>query len=99
MGGIVICILQITKLLLRYYLHLAFITTFFQLADFGLLRHASKGDTETVNIKGTPIFMAPEAMRGDISVKVDVFCFGAVMLEVLTGLKAVDPARETKALV
>ena len=31
-----------------------------QIADFGLLRHAAKDETMTVNIKGTPAYMAPE---------------------------------------
>ncbi len=70
-----------------------------QVADFGLLRHASKGETETVNVKGTPHYMAPEAMRGSITTKVDVYCFGAVMLEVLTGLRAIDQNRENRDLV
>ena len=43
--------------------------------------------------------MAPEAMRGDVSVKVDVFSFGAVVLEVVTGLKPIDEDRESRDIV
>ena len=63
------------------------------------MRAAARGDTETVNIKGTPQYMAPEAMRGDVSVKVDVFSFGAVMLEIVTGLKPIDESRESRDIV
>ncbi len=70
-----------------------------QIADFGLLRHASKGQTETVNVKGTPHYMAPEAMRGDISIKIDVYSFGAVLLEIVTGLEPVDDDRENRDIV
>lgn len=58
-----------------------------QIADFGLLRYASTCNTETVNIKGTPQFMAPEAVRGDVSIKIDVWSYGVLMLEVATGLR------------
>ena len=71
----------------------------FKIADFGLLRHASKDNTETINIKGTPRYMAPEAMRGDLSVKVDVFSFGAVILEIITGLPSFDRTRENRDIV
>lgn len=37
--------------------------------------------------------MSPEAFRGDISVKVDVFSFGIVLLELLTGLAPYDESR------
>lgn len=37
--------------------------------------------------------MSPEAFRGDISVKLDVFSFGIVLLELLTGLAPYDENR------
>lgn len=70
-----------------------------QIADFGLLRHASTNNTETVNILGTPRYMAPEAIRGDISVKIDIFSFGVVILEVITGLASFDKTREDRDIV
>ena len=56
------------------------------LADFGLLRAASTNNTITTNIKGTPRYMAPEAFRGTVDVKTDMYSFGVVLLEILTGL-------------
>lgn len=43
---------------------------------------------------GTSAYMAPEAFRGDISVKIDTFSFGVVLLELLTGLPPLDNERE-----
>jgi len=42
---------------------------------------------------GTSAYMSPEAFRGDISMKVDVFSFGVVLLELLTGLAPYDEYR------
>jgi len=42
---------------------------------------------------GTSAYMSPEAFRGDISVKIDVFSFGVVLLELLTGLAPYDEHR------
>lgn len=58
-----------------------------KIADFGLLRFASTNNTTTSNIKGTPYTMAPEALRGSISTAVDVYSFGVLMLEIITGLR------------
>lgn len=55
----------------------------YQLGDFGLARPGSMGNTThsvdgTKNAAGTSAYMAPEAHRGDVSVKLDVFSFGVV---------------------
>lgn len=43
--------------------------------------------------------MAPEAFRGDISVRLDTFSFGVVLLELLTSLPPMDENREGADLV
>ena len=70
-----------------------------QIADFGLLRHASTNDTETQNVKGTATHMAPEAVRGDVGVNVDVYSFGVLVLEVVSGLLSFDRDRESWDIV
>ena len=53
----------------------------------------------TQTVVGTSAYMAPEAVRGEVTVKLDVFSFGVVLLELLTGLPAMDTDRETVDLV
>ena len=40
----------------------------------------------------TQVYMAPEYMRGELSMKVDAFAFGLVVLETLTGYAVCSPA-------
>jgi len=76
-----------------------------KIANFGLLRLAASGDDileeETcVDICiGTPAYMPPEAFRNDISAKWDVWSFGVVLLEILTGLPSIDANREERDIV
>lgn len=54
-----------------------------QVGDFGLVRLGSGGThtatlIKTTTVFGTSAYMAPEAFRGDISVKMDTFSFGIV---------------------
>ncbi|KAL6220513.1 hypothetical protein ACLB2K_008269 [Fragaria x ananassa] len=60
-----------------------------KIADFGLARSADAQDGHfslTNNIVGTIGYMAPEYLEnGLISTKLDVYAFGALMLELLTG--------------
>ena len=54
------------------------------LADFGCCKFADLGVTQTRSI-GTPRYMAPEQHENRYTNKVDLFAFGSVMYEVLTG--------------
>lgn len=38
---------------------------------------------------GTSAYMAPEGLHGTITQKIDIFSFGIVLLELLTGLKPI----------
>ncbi|KAG8036290.1 hypothetical protein GUJ93_ZPchr0182g2750 [Zizania palustris] len=59
-----------------------------KISDFGLAKLFGWDQTQEVtsHIAGTYGYMAPEyAMRGQYSVKSDVFSFGVMMLEIVTG--------------
>ncbi|CAK9237240.1 unnamed protein product, partial [Sphagnum troendelagicum] len=64
-----------------------------QVADFGLAKLASDANTHvTTRVMGTFGYLAPEyAASGKLTEKSDVFSFGVVLLELITGRKAVDP--------
>jgi len=77
-----------------------------KIGDFGLVRLGGGAEEEdrtstimTQTVVGTSAYMAPEAVRGEVTVKLDVFSFGVVILELLTGLPAIDQERETRDLV
>ena len=68
-----------------------------KLADYGFARFvADEADAAssmlgmTSNVVGTQAYMAPEGFRGDVSVKLDVYGFGVVLLELLTGMPGYD---------
>ncbi|XP_073939285.1 interleukin-1 receptor-associated kinase 4 isoform X2 [Castor canadensis] len=72
-----------------------------KISDFGLAR-ASEKFSQTVmtsRIVGTTAYMAPEALRGEITPKSDIYSFGVVLLEIITGLPAVDELREPQLLL
>uniref|UniRef100_A0A5B6ZNH4 Putative cysteine-rich receptor-like protein kinase 10 n=1 Tax=Davidia involucrata TaxID=16924 RepID=A0A5B6ZNH4_DAVIN len=64
-----------------------------KISDFGLARLFPGDDTHvnTFRISGTHGYMAPEyAMHGYLSVKADVFSFGVLVLEIVSGRKNHD---------
>lgn len=72
-----------------------------KISDFGLAR-ASEKFSQTImtsRIVGTTAYMAPEALRGEITPKSDIYSFGVVLLEIITGLPAVDEHREPQLLL
>ncbi|CAI9117540.1 OLC1v1018941C1 [Oldenlandia corymbosa var. corymbosa] len=63
-----------------------------KVADFGLVRNAPDGkySVET-RLAGTFGYLAPEyAATGRVTTKVDVYAFGVVLMELITGRKALD---------
>ena len=75
-----------------------------RVGDFGLLRTGGSGSStrtmiQTTTVYGTSAYMAPEAFRGDVSVKLDTFSYGVVLLEILTGLPPHDDNREGRDLL
>lgn len=73
-----------------------------KISDFGLTRASGKRSCSTVmteRIVGTTAYMAPEALRGEITPKSDIFSFGVVLLEILSGLPPVDESRDPQLLM
>ncbi|XP_015694667.2 cysteine-rich receptor-like protein kinase 6 [Oryza brachyantha] len=61
-----------------------------KISDFGLARTFGRDQTQAVtkHVIGTYGYMAPEyLMRGNYSIKSDVFSFGVLVLEIVTGRK------------
>ncbi|KAK3143303.1 hypothetical protein QOZ80_4AG0298700 [Eleusine coracana subsp. coracana] len=66
-----------------------------KVADFGLMRDAPDGNLSVATrLAGTFGYLAPEyAVTGKISTKSDVFSFGVVLMELITGMTAIDENR------
>ena len=68
-----------------------------RLCDFDLSRPIPGTPTKMPDNPGTPVYMAPEQLRGrEIDQRVDIFAFGVTMYETLTGQKPFngDTSRE-----
>ncbi|XP_010551437.1 PREDICTED: receptor protein kinase TMK1 [Tarenaya hassleriana] len=71
-----------------------------KVADFGLVRLApeGKGSIET-RIAGTFGYLAPEyAVTGRVTTKVDVYSFGVILMEIITGRKALDESQPEESM-
>ncbi|KAK2971419.1 hypothetical protein RJ640_025369 [Escallonia rubra] len=63
-----------------------------KVSDFGLVKNAPDGNYSVeTRLAGTFGYLAPEyASTGRVTTKVDVFAFGVVLMEIITGRKALD---------
>ncbi|XP_027916322.1 probable serine/threonine-protein kinase PIX13 isoform X2 [Vigna unguiculata] len=69
-----------------------------KISDFGLARKGlSGGQSQATRIMGTYGYAAPEYVAtGDLYVNSDVYGFGVVLLEILTGMRVIDKRRPTE---
>ncbi|KAL8094329.1 receptor protein kinase TMK1-like [Apium graveolens] len=69
-----------------------------KISDFGLVKLAPDRDRSiATRLAGTFGYLAPEyAVTGKITTKADVFSFGVVLMELLTGLMALDEHRSAE---
>ncbi|KAK8515760.1 hypothetical protein V6N12_075785 [Hibiscus sabdariffa] len=68
-----------------------------KLSDFGLAKVGPSGDQTHVStrVMGTYGYCAPDyAMTGQLTFKSDIYSLGVVLLELITGRKAIDHSRE-----
>ncbi len=58
-----------------------------RIADFGISRRTRDGEVDTVDVKLTPHFAAPEQFqRGSLTYAVDVYALAGIMIRIATGL-------------
>ncbi|KAG8383672.1 hypothetical protein BUALT_Bualt04G0038200 [Buddleja alternifolia] len=71
-----------------------------KVADFGLVRLAPEGKASIeTRIAGTFGYLAPEyAVTGRVTTKVDVFSFGVILMELITGRKALDESQPEESM-
>jgi tetratricopeptide (TPR) repeat protein len=67
--------------------------------DFGISRHAARAGarmTTTQTVVGTPHYMAPEQEYGIVQKENDVFSLGAVLYEMVTGVRPYEGSHSAK---
>ncbi|KAK6132261.1 hypothetical protein DH2020_034001 [Rehmannia glutinosa] len=70
-------------------------------ADFGLAKQSSEGQSHlTTRVAGTHGYLAPEyALYGQLTEKIDVYSFGIVILEIMSGRRVLDASEPSKILI
>lgn len=70
-----------------------------KIMDFGIARLDTETKTLTKESIGTPRYMSPEQIRGDtVDGRTDIFSFGVLFYELLTGLSPFDGERVTTVI-
>lgn len=71
-----------------------------QLGDFGLARTQEEDHSSVTRVVGTLGYLAPEyAESGKVSTKTDVYSFGVILLQLITGRGTNDKSLEGRSLV
>ncbi|KAH7842386.1 hypothetical protein Vadar_004717 [Vaccinium darrowii] len=65
-----------------------------KISDFGLSKLVDREDSQVlINLRGTPGYIAPEFGHSRITIKVDIYSFGIVLLEIVSGRRNLDGTR------
>ncbi|KAK7259670.1 hypothetical protein RIF29_25283 [Crotalaria pallida] len=70
------------------------------LGDFGLAKTQNQDSIHSTEVVGTLGYLAPEyAEYGKVSTKIDVYSFGVILLQLITGLRTTDKRLGGRTLV
>jgi len=62
-----------------------------KLADFGLSKLIDRDQSRVITVmRGTPGYLAPEWLTSGITKKVDIYSFGVVIMEIISGRTCID---------
>ncbi|KAL7219397.1 hypothetical protein ACSBR2_012456 [Camellia fascicularis] len=65
-----------------------------KISDFGLSKLIDRDESQVLTtLRGTPGYIAPECGQSRITVKVDIYSFGIVLLEIVSGRRNLDRSR------
>lgn len=72
-----------------------------RLADFGLAKFTPNGQSHiSTKVAGTLGYVAPEyALYGQLTERIDVYSFGIVLLEILSGRKAITSSADDETVL
>ncbi|XP_021896458.1 probable receptor-like protein kinase At1g11050 [Carica papaya] len=72
-----------------------------KVADFGLAKQSLEGQSHlTTRVAGTHGYLAPEyALYGQLTEKTDVYSFGILCLEIMSGRKVIDTSKSSSFLL
>ncbi|VAH72180.1 unnamed protein product [Triticum turgidum subsp. durum] len=70
-----------------------------KLSDFGLCKLIDRDMSQVVTgMRGTPGYLAPEWLTSQITEKADIYSFGVVVMEIISGRKNLDTSRSEESI-
>ncbi|CAJ1823736.1 unnamed protein product [Sphenostylis stenocarpa] len=73
-----------------------------KIADFGLAKTKEDkcdGESREMKFRGSPFYMSPESVRGEIETALDIWSLGCIIIEMMTGLPAWHHISSTRHLM
>jgi len=70
-----------------------------KLSDFGLCKLIDRDTSQVITrMRGTPGYLAPEWLTSQITEKADIYSFGIVVMEIISGRKNLDTSRSEESV-